>query len=122
MVLSESLDDSHDIIKSKDTLDLYGIKNYFMSNVCAIYDFKYFKQNNGFTENIILNEDTYFAYKIINDGYKVLYNSNALVYHSHNYSYIKQFKPKYSIRISGKNFGFENGIKSVPLYAAFLVK
>ena len=37
-------------------------------------------------------------------------------------SYTKQFKPKYSIRISGKNFGFENGIKSVPLYAVFLVK
>lgn len=27
----------------------------------------------------------------------------------------------YSIRISGKNFGFANGIKSVPLYAAFCV-
>ncbi len=37
-------------------------------------------------------------------------------------SYIKQFKPKYSIRVSSKNFGFENGIKSVPLYAAYLIK
>lgn len=27
----------------------------------------------------------------------------------------------YSIRISSKNFGFENGIKSVPLYAVFCV-
>ena len=91
---------NYDIIKSKDTLDLYGIKNYFMSNVCAIYDSKYFKQNNGFAENIILNEDTYFAYKIINDGYKVLYNSKALVYHSHNYSYAKQFKRYFDIGVS----------------------
>lgn len=37
-------------------------------------------------------------------------------------SYIKQYKPKYSIRISTKNFGFENNIKSIPLYAAFLIK
>ena len=37
-------------------------------------------------------------------------------------SYIKKYNPKYSIRISGKNFGFENNIKSVPLYAAFLIK
>ena len=37
-------------------------------------------------------------------------------------SYIKQYEPKYSIRISSKNFGFENNIKSVPLYAAFLIK
>ena len=91
---------NYDIIKSKDTLDLYGIKNYYMSNVCAIYDYKYFKQNNGFKENIILNEDTYFAYKIINDGYKVLYNSKVLVYHSHNYSYIKQFKRYFDIGVS----------------------
>jgi hypothetical protein len=32
-----------------------------------------------------------------------------------------KYKPEYSIRISGRNFGFENGIKSIPLYAAYLV-
>ena len=37
-------------------------------------------------------------------------------------SYIKQYNPKYSIRISTKNFGFNNNIKSIPLYAAFLIK
>lgn len=37
-------------------------------------------------------------------------------------SYIKKYNPKYAIRISSKNFGFENNIKSVPLYAAFLIK
>jgi len=36
-------------------------------------------------------------------------------------SYAKKYNPEYSIRVSGKNFGFENGIKSVPLYAAYLV-
>ena len=35
--------------------------------------------------------------------------------------YIKENKPKYAIRISSKNFGFENNIKSIPLYAAFLI-
>lgn len=35
--------------------------------------------------------------------------------------YIKKYNPKYSIRISGKNFGYENGIKSVPLYSVFLI-
>ena len=37
-------------------------------------------------------------------------------------SYIKKYNPKYAIRISSKNFGFENNIKSVPLYATFLIK
>lgn len=36
--------------------------------------------------------------------------------------YSKNFSPAYSIRISAKNFGYENGIKSVPLYAAFCIK
>lgn len=36
--------------------------------------------------------------------------------------YIKQFKPKYGIRICSKNFGFANGIKTIPLYATFLIK
>lgn len=35
--------------------------------------------------------------------------------------YIKKYNPKYSIRISLKNFSFENNIKSVPLYAVFCI-
>lgn len=35
--------------------------------------------------------------------------------------YIKRYKPNYAITISTKNFGFENGIKSIPLYAAHLI-
>lgn len=33
--------------------------------------------------------------------------------------YKEKFKPSYSIRISTKNFGFDNNIKSIPLYAVF---
>lgn len=36
--------------------------------------------------------------------------------------YIEKYKPLYAIRISKKNFGFENNIKSVPLYAVFCIK
>ena len=35
--------------------------------------------------------------------------------------YIRKYNPKYSIRISQKNFGLENNIKSVPLYALFCI-
>ena len=35
--------------------------------------------------------------------------------------YMKTYSPKYAIRISEKNFGFENNIKSVPLYAVFCI-
>lgn len=35
--------------------------------------------------------------------------------------FITRYNPAYSIRISTKNFGFENNIKSVPLYAVFCI-
>jgi len=34
-------------------------------------------------------------------------------------NFVKQYKCPYSIRISQKNFGFENNIKSIPFYALF---
>ena len=36
--------------------------------------------------------------------------------------FVNQHRPRYAIRISQKNFGFENGIKSVPLYAVFCIR
>ena len=36
--------------------------------------------------------------------------------------YINKYNPKYAIRFSTRNFGYENNIKSIPLYAAFCVK
>ena len=36
--------------------------------------------------------------------------------------YMNRYNPNYAIRISTKNFGFANNIKSIPLYAVFLIK
>jgi uncharacterized protein len=35
--------------------------------------------------------------------------------------FVQKYNPRYSIRISSKNFDFENNIKSVPLYAVFCI-
>ena len=35
--------------------------------------------------------------------------------------YRERYKPQFVFRISQKNFGFENGIKSVPLYAVYCI-
>ena len=37
-------------------------------------------------------------------------------------TYVKNYSPKYSLRVSAKNFGDENGIRSVPLYAVFCLR
>ena len=36
--------------------------------------------------------------------------------------FMKKYNSPYAIRISQKNFGFDNGIKSIPLYAVFCIK
>ncbi|MCL2031656.1 MAG: DUF4143 domain-containing protein [Methanomassiliicoccaceae archaeon] len=36
--------------------------------------------------------------------------------------FVKKYSPEYSIRASAKNFGFDNGIKSVPFYALWCIQ
>ena len=36
-------------------------------------------------------------------------------------NYMKKYKPEYAIKVSSKNFGFENNIKSIPLYSVFCI-
>ena len=35
--------------------------------------------------------------------------------------YMDTFAPDYAIKLSARNFGFEDGKKTVPLYAAFCI-
>jgi len=35
--------------------------------------------------------------------------------------YIETYRPAYAIKLSAKNFGFEGGKKTVPLYAVFCI-
>ena len=37
-------------------------------------------------------------------------------------TFIEKYNPVYCIRLSTKNFGIINGIKSIPLYAVFCIK
>jgi len=37
-------------------------------------------------------------------------------------TFVSLYEPIYAIRVSAKNFGFENNIKSIPLYALFCLK
>lgn len=37
-------------------------------------------------------------------------------------TFVDKYAPAYSVRFSTKNFGFENGVKSIPLYAIFCLQ
>ena len=77
------------------------------------YDLYYWEATNGSeVDFIIIRED-----KIVPIEVKSSENNRAKSLNS----FMKQYKSEYAIRISSKNFGFENNIKSVPLYATFLI-
>ena len=72
--------------------DRLGIKTYFASNVCAGYDRKTFEELGGFTDDVIFDEDMLYAAKLVNAGGAIRYCADARVYHSHNYSPLRQMK------------------------------
>ena len=91
---------NYDVIKEKAKEKELGIKNYYCSNVCAMYDRDIFNKLGCFEEDIILNEDTFYVYNAINKGYRVVYASRAKVLHSHNLSYREQFSRNFDIGVS----------------------
>lgn len=103
---------SHDMVKTKEDFDKIGIKTIFCSDVCAAYRRNRHTELGGFPETDF-NEDMIFAYKTVMAGKKVYYASKAKVIHSHNYSYIQQYKRNVEIGKSQKEFDYIFGkIKS----------
>ena len=90
-------------IKSKNDLKTLGIKTFFSSDSCAMYDANYFKEVKGFTLNLNTNEDMEFAARAILNDKKIYYNADARVYHSHNFTFLEIWKRYKTIGIFFKN-------------------
>lgn len=88
------------LIKSLNDISEYGIKTFFFSNVCSAIRKKEFMELGGFPEKVIMNEDMVLSAKLILKGYKIAYVPEAKVIHSHNYTWIQQFKRYFDIGIS----------------------
>ena len=93
-----------------DIAENYVANQLIFNNVALYY---WATASNSEIDFIIYNEDGIIPIEVKASDNTQSKSLNA---------YIKKYNPKYSIRVSGKNFGFENGIKSVPLYAAYLIK
>lgn len=90
------------------------IENYVAENLYSKYrELYYWTLGNMYEVDFLINIDG----DIIPIEVKASDNTTS---RSLNY-YISRYKPKYSIRLSTKNFGEANGIKSIPLYASFLI-
>ena len=89
-----------ELIKSKKDIDELGIKAFFMTNVCSAFIKNEFWNIGAFPEKTILNEDMIISSKLILADKKVHYAAKAHVIHSHDYTYIQQFKRNFDIAVS----------------------
>ena len=85
------------IVKSKDSIDKLGIKTFFFSDAASAIKREIFIKLNGYDhKNLPINEDMYFAHKLITSGYKIKYCANSYVYHSHKFT-LKQLYNRYKL-------------------------
>ncbi len=87
------------------------VANMFISNGINLY---YWKSKHNAEIDFLINIDGH----IIPVEVKAACNTKSKSLKV----YIEKYNPAYAIRVSGKNFGLFNGIKSVPLYAVHLIK
>ena len=87
-------------IKSKADIQQLGVKTFFCSNVCAAYNRNIFDMLGGFIKKTIFNEDMIFAGLAIKSGYKIAYDAEAKVLHSHNYNCRQQFQRNFDLGVS----------------------
>lgn len=87
-------------IKTKEDISRLGIKTYFCSNVCAVYNRKVYDELGGFIHRTIFNEDMIFAAGAVKKGYGIAYCAEACVIHSHNYSGREQFQRNFDLGVS----------------------
>lgn len=82
-------------IVSKEDIENMGLRAFFFSDASSAIKTEIFKRLNGYDGKILpTNEDQYIAYKIINNGYKIKYCADSVVYHSHKFT-LKQLYKRY---------------------------
>lgn len=87
-------------IKGKADVETLGIKAFFASDVCCMYRRSVFDEMGGFINRTIFNEDMIFARGMIEAGYLIAYESDAVVRHSHNYSGMQYLKRNFDLGVS----------------------
>jgi len=77
----------------------HGIRTAFISNSFAAYRKIAMQEVHGFPHDTILSEDMCVAAKMLLKGWSVAYVAGALVYHSHDYTIIQEFKRYFDIGV-----------------------
>jgi rhamnosyltransferase len=76
-----------------------GFKAIFISNAFAAYRRDALLAVGGFPRDVVFGEDTITAAKLLLARWKIAYVAEALVYHSHSYTWLQEFKRYFDIGV-----------------------
>lgn len=80
------------VVTKADTEKL-GIVTFFFSDAASAVKRDIYVKLNGYDgKDLLTNEDMYLAYKLIMNGYRIMYNAESEVIHSHDYKFKELFK------------------------------
>jgi rhamnosyltransferase len=77
----------------------FGFQTVFTSNSFAAYRRTALAEVNYFKTGLIFGEDTCVVGRLLMQGYKVAYVAEAMVFHSHNYSCLQEFRRSFDIGV-----------------------
>ncbi len=86
-------------IRSFDDRKRFGLKTIFVSNSFAAYRKSSLASVGYFKNGLIFGEDTCTVGRILKNGKKIAYVADAMVYHSHNYTWVQDFKRSFDIGV-----------------------
>jgi rhamnosyltransferase len=86
-------------LRSLSSAQTQGLKTAQLSNSFSAYRKGLYDKIGGFPSNLILGEDVYVGGKLVLAGYSIAYVSDAVVYHSHSYSVLEEFKRYFDIGV-----------------------
>lgn len=110
-----------DVWEKKD-LARKGISAYLLSDVCAAYRVSAYEAVGGFKHPIETNEDMLMAADLLDAGYKLAYQGNAAVFHSHDYTLREEYERNRKIGAFMRQYGERFGSGSVNGEGLRLVK
>ena len=84
-------------VVSKNDIAKLGLRTFFFSDASSAINRTIFIKLNGYDQKKLpISEDMYFAYKLIMNGYRIGYEADSVVYHSHQFT-LKQLFDRYRL-------------------------
>ena len=76
----------------KEDVPRLGIRSFLLSDSCCVYRRTAYDAVGGFERPIVTNEDMLIAADFLDAGYRLAYQANACVWHSHRYTLRQEYQ------------------------------